>query len=221
MQREETGQSGRADDWAAKHQVDRRTSNEGHTAEDRSANAETPVSVLVETQHLASEGHAEGHQDQQNPDDPSQLSREFICSPEKDLGHVDENNGDHEVGTPAVDRAQEPSQRNVVVEELQTLPRIGGRGRVDQCEQDSRNDLQAEENGRAAAEDIPPTRGIDRDRMLGRLDRRFAESEAEFEPIVNFDGALLQAGIPLRGCVRHLLQTSHDAPPSGLAAWPI
>jgi hypothetical protein len=77
--------------------VDHRGTDEGDAAGDGRAYAEPPVSVLVETQHLACERHAEGQKQEKDPDDPGQFSWEFECSEEKDLHHVDEHNGDHEI----------------------------------------------------------------------------------------------------------------------------
>ncbi len=62
MEGEEAGQRGAVDDRAAQHQVHQRAADQRHAAHDGCADAEAPVSVLVEAQHLAGEGHAQGHQ---------------------------------------------------------------------------------------------------------------------------------------------------------------
>ena len=63
----------------------------GVRAGDRRADAEPPVRVLVEAQHLAGEGHAERAQEQDDADDPGQLARILVGAEEEHLDHVDES----------------------------------------------------------------------------------------------------------------------------------
>ena len=116
-----------------------------HAAENGGADAEAPVGVLIEAQHLSGERHAEGEQEQEDADDPGELARKLIGAEEKDLCQVNEHDGDHEVGAPAVHGAQKPAELDVVVEELKAAPRVAGRGSVDQREQDAGHHLQDED----------------------------------------------------------------------------
>ena len=93
-------------------QVDERAADQGNAAHDGGADAEAPVGVLIEAQHLAGEGHAEREQQQEDADDPGEFARKFVRAEEKDLRHVDEHDGDHEVRSPAVQRAQKPAERD-------------------------------------------------------------------------------------------------------------
>ena len=77
------------------------------------ADAESPVGILVEAQHLAGEGHAERHQQHEHAEDPGEFARKLVGAEEKDLRHVDEHDGDHEVGSPAVHGAQKPAERQL------------------------------------------------------------------------------------------------------------
>ena len=115
---------------------------DGNAAHDGGADAEAPVGVLIEAQHLAGEGHAEREQQQEDADDPGELAGKLVGAEEKDLRHVDEHDGDHEVGAPAVNGAQKPAERDVVVEELQAVPGFAGGGGVDEREQNAGDDLQ-------------------------------------------------------------------------------
>ena len=97
----------------------------------------SPVRVLIEAQNLSAEGHAQRHQQKKHADDPGEFSRKFVGSEEKHLDHVDENNGHHEIRAPSVQCADEPAESHVVIQSLQTAPRLAGRRNVDQGQQES------------------------------------------------------------------------------------
>ena len=194
MEGEEARERGAGDDGTAEHEVDERAADEGHAAEDGSADAEAPVGVLIEAQDLAGEGHAEGEQQQEDADDPGEFAGKLVGAEEEDLHHVNEHDGDHEVGAPAVHGAQKPAERDVVVEEFEAAPRVAGGGSIDQREQNAGDHLKNENHRGGAAEDIPPARGAGRDLVLGRFDGGRAQAEPLLEPVVDVDGALLQAG---------------------------
>ena len=108
---------------------------------DRGANAQAPVRILVEAHHLPGECHAQGHQEQKHAQDPGEFARKLISAKEEDLAHVDQHHGDHEVRAPAMHRAQEPAQRELMVQHLQTVPGLARRGYIDDGQQDAGNDL--------------------------------------------------------------------------------
>ena len=116
----------------------------GTRLDDGCADAQAPVGVLIEAQNLAGEGHAQRHQQQKNADDPGELARKFVGAEQKHLRHVDEDNGDHEVRSPAVQRAQEPAQRNLVIQNVEAVPRLARRRHIDQRQQNAGDDLQKE-----------------------------------------------------------------------------
>ena len=62
VQRKEARERGAVDDGTAQHQVDKLPADERYAAHDGCADAESPVGVLIEAQHLAGEGHAQRHQ---------------------------------------------------------------------------------------------------------------------------------------------------------------
>ena len=145
----------------------------GTRLDDGRADAEAPISILIEAQHLTGKGHAQSEQQQQHAYDPGELAREFIGSEKKDLRHVDQHNRDHEVRAPAMHRPQKPAQSDVVVKKLEAIPGFAGRRNVDQREQNAGDDLQAKQHRGCAAENIPPTRAAGGYGMLRCFDDGF------------------------------------------------
>src|ERR1700721_1928484 len=84
VQGEEAKKLRPCNDWATQHEVHECTAHEWNTANDRGADAEAPVGVLVEAEHLACECHSEGEQQQEDSDDPGELSRKFVGTEEED-----------------------------------------------------------------------------------------------------------------------------------------
>ena len=191
MQREEARERGAGDDGSAQQQMHQPAADPRHAADDGCADAEAPVGVLIEAQHLAGEGHAERHEQQKDAENPGELARKFVRAEEKHLRHVDEHDGDHEVRSPAVHGAQKPAQRNLVIENVEAVPGFARRGNINQSQQNTGEDLQKEQRERGAAEDVPPARRVARHRMQhGVLHRRF-ELQAPLEPRVDAHGGLL------------------------------
>ena len=62
MQREESRKGRSGNDRAAQHQVHSPGPDHRHAARDRGPDAQSPVGILVESQHLASKSHAKRHQ---------------------------------------------------------------------------------------------------------------------------------------------------------------
>ena len=181
VQREESRQRGARDDGSAQHQVDDPRSRDRHTARDRCADAQPPVGVLIESKHLARERHAQRDEQQQDTDNPRELTRKLVCAEEEHLDHVNEDDGDHEVRAPAVQGANEPAERDLAIEGLQAVPGLAGRGHIDEGEKDAGRDLDREGRQRRAAEHIGPTRGIPRSGMR----HRFPNGRAKLEPRVD------------------------------------
>ena len=88
-------------------------------------------------------------------------------------------------------RPQKPSQCQVVIEKLQAIPGLAGGRYVDQRQQNTGYDLQAEQHHGGAAENIPPACATRRDRMLRRLHNRLCEPQPALQPTVDFYAALL------------------------------
>src|SRR5262245_31101850 len=97
----------------------------GNPTNDRYTDSESPIGILIKAQHLPGESHSQGQQEQENPDDPGKLAGKFVSSKQNHLAHVDEDHRDHEVGTPTMDGAQEPSQRDLMIQVLQAVPSFG------------------------------------------------------------------------------------------------
>ena len=182
MQREKSRQSFAGDDRSAENQIDDLEADDRSAARDRRADAESPVCVLIEAQHLAGERHPERAQKQDASSDPGELARKFVRAEQKHLDQVDEHQGDHEVGAPAVQRAQIPSERLLVVQIDQAVPGAIGGWSIDSREADAGDYLQNEYDQRRAAEDVPPARGAARHGMLGDFGDRLTELQTRVEP---------------------------------------
>src|SRR5438445_961269 len=166
MQPKKSGKCGTGDDRATQHHFHDAPAENRHSARDGCANSQSPICVLIEAQHLACKRHAQSHQQKKDTYDPGQLARKLVGAEKKDLHHVDENNRNHEIGAPPVQRADEPAKSDVVIQSLQTVPRLTCRWDIDQREQNSRDELQKEYDKRSAAEYVPPARRIARYWML-------------------------------------------------------
>src|ERR1700731_4842354 len=99
---------------------------------------------LIETNELTRECHRQGHEQEKDSYYPGEFARKFISAEEEDLHHVNEDNGHHEVRTPPVHSADEPTQTYVVIQTLQTVPGPAGRRNINECEHDSGDELQKE-----------------------------------------------------------------------------
>ena len=76
-----------------------------------------------------------------------------------------------------------PAERDGMIESLQAVPGFAGGGDVDDGEQHAGNDLHDKDNESGAAENIKPTGGFARDRMLSSFAERGGELQAGVEPI--------------------------------------
>ncbi len=186
MQREESGEGRAGDDGSAQHQFHNRRTENRNAAGDRSSNSQSPISVLIEAQHLSGERHAESHQQQKDSEDPGQFARKFVGAEQKYLRHMNEDDGHHEVGAPSVHRADEPAERHLMIQGLQAAPCFASRGNINKRQQNSGDDLQEENGERGATEDVEPARRISRDRMFGDLANRRCELQAVVEPFADF-----------------------------------
>ncbi len=182
---EKAGERGAGNDGAAEKKVNGPRADDGNAAGDGSANADAPEGVLIEAQDLAGEGHAESHEKKKHADDPGEFAGKFVGAEQKNLNHVDQNDGDHEVGAPAVERANVPAEGDGVIEGLQAVPGFSGGGNVDEGEQDAGDDLQNEDGKGGAAENVEPAGGLARYGMLDGFANGFRELQTLVEPVGN------------------------------------
>src|SRR5260370_8849985 len=169
MQRKESGKRRAGDDRPTQHQFHNSGALKRNRTRDRRSDPPPTICVLIEPQHLPAECHAQGHQQKEYTDDPGEFSGKFVGPKKEDLDHMNENNRHHEVRAPSMQRADEPAESHVVVESLQTAPRLASRWNVNQGKQNSCDELQKEHDKSRAAEDVPPTRRVARYAMLRHL----------------------------------------------------
>src|SRR5262249_48107288 len=104
---------------------------------------------------------------------------------------------DHEVRAPPVHGADEPAQRDLVVQRLQAVPRLGRGRHVDEREQDTGQELQYEDDECSATEHVPPARGAAGHRMPGRVPDRRGELEPGVEPCADLRELQAHGGLPV------------------------
>ena len=75
--------------------MDQGRTDQRHTAHDGGTDTKPPVCILIETQDLSGEGHAQREQQQQDAHYPRQLTRKFVSAGQKYLHHVEDHDGDH------------------------------------------------------------------------------------------------------------------------------
>jgi hypothetical protein len=135
---------------------------------------------------LPAERHAQRHQEQEDPDYPGELSRELVGPEQEDLHHVNEDDRNHEVGAPPVQRADEPPKGHFVVQGLQTIPGFCCGRHVDERQENSGRKLQQKDDQRSTAEHVPPARRVARHRMFHHVANRRRQLEAQIEPFADF-----------------------------------
>ena len=167
--------------------------DERSAAGDGSADAQPPIGILIEAQDLSGEGHAESHQQQKDADDPGQLAGKFVGAEEKTWHMWISTTATMKLEPQPWTAAQKPSQGDIVIQILQTVPGFGRRGHINQRQQNAGENLQDEDGKRGAAEDIPPARGFARDRMRNGFANRAADLQALLEPVADAASALTSA----------------------------
>src|SRR5216684_918684 len=73
-----------------------------------------------------------------------------------------------------------------MVEGLEAVPGFSGGGYINECKQDSGDNLQHETREGCATENVKPTRGFAWNRMLGSLANRLTHLQAQIEPLADF-----------------------------------
>ena len=122
MQCKKSGEGCAGNDGSTQHQFHDRGAGNGYSACDGSSDSQAPVGVLIEAKHLSAEGHTQSHQQEEDPDDPSEFTRELVGPEQEHLHHMNENNRHHEVGAPSMHGANEPAERHLMIQSLQTAP---------------------------------------------------------------------------------------------------
>ena len=186
MQREESRKRRARDDRASQQKVHDPRPQNRYAAGNGRSDAQSPISVLIESKHLAGKGHSERQEEQKNTHHPGQLSGEFVSSEKEDLHHVDQDDRDHEIRAPAVQSANEPAERDLVIENLQAVPCFSRGGHIKEREQNAGDKLEHEHRERGAAENVSPACGLARDRVLHGLPDRRGKLQARIEPVAHF-----------------------------------
>jgi len=103
----------------------------GTRLENRRRDAQSPVRILVEPEHLAGERHSQRHEQEHDAGDPGQLARILVRTEEEDLHHVNEHDGDHEVRSQPCSARMKPARRDMLIQRMQAVPGLSGRRDID------------------------------------------------------------------------------------------
>src|SRR5262249_47462459 len=176
--------------WCRQEQFHHLRSDQWRSASDGGTNPQTPIGILIPTQDLAGEGHSQGSEKEEHADDPGQLARILVGTPEADLDQMQGHDQHHAIRTPEVYGAEVPAEWGLVVKVLQRLVGLVGCRDIDQRQANAGDDLQHEEDEGGAAEDVPPAGGGTRHRMGDHRLERGASAQALVKPVgYSRDGA--------------------------------
>src|SRR5882724_7322216 len=78
--------------------------------------------------------------------------------------------------------SNEPAQRDLVIQHLEAIPSLAGRGHVNKSQQDPCDNLEHEHCKRGASENVEPARCLARHWMFRHFGYRRAELQALIEP---------------------------------------
>src|SRR5580658_5298214 len=99
---------------------------------------------------------------------------------------MNQDNRHHEIRSPSMQSSNEPTQSNIVIQNLEAVPGLSGGRDVDQRQQNPCNDLQNEDRQRGAAEDIKPACRFPRDLVFGNVTDGCAKLQPQIEPRAYF-----------------------------------
>src|SRR5208282_487627 len=98
---------------------------------------------------------------------------------------MEQNDRDHEVGAPAVESPNKPSELYPVVEDLKAVPSFPRGRHINQCKKNSGKDLKNKDDKRSATENIKPARRIARNGVLCGFTKGLTNLEARVQPITD------------------------------------
>jgi hypothetical protein len=98
---------------------------------------------------------------------------------------MEEDDRNHEVGSPAMERANKPAKLDPVVENLKAVPCLACGRHVNQRKENSSTNLENKNDKSGAAENIEPTRRIARNGVLRGFAQRLSDLEARIQPITD------------------------------------
>ena len=121
----------------------------------------------VPREQVSGEPEPECEEEEQRSGHPRHLARSAIRLEEEDRDQVGENHAHEEVGSPRVNRPDEPAERHVGHDVLNALESLRRARPVVEEQEDSRRDLYEEEKQRHPAEVVEERVPVNRDPLLG------------------------------------------------------
>src|SRR4051812_46769911 len=157
----------RADlDTAEEHEADLTAEHRGVPHHVR-AHGDGPQGQLVPRQQVAGEAEQQRERQQDDADDPVELSGRLVGPVVEDAGHVQEHAEDHEVGRPAVHVPYQQPEGDRGLQRVDVVPRLRRGRSVEEHQEDARDRQQDEQE---EAEPAEAQRVADLDRVPLHLD---------------------------------------------------
>ena len=110
MHAEEPAERGVRDVDPAAQQLQERLPDDRHATGDLGADDGRPEGPLVPGQQVAGEAEADGHGQQADAHQPGDLARVLVGALDEDPRQVEDQEDDHQVGSPVVDAPDEPAE---------------------------------------------------------------------------------------------------------------
>ena len=166
-------------------------------ASDVRANGGGPISALVPGQQVTGEPEDQGQDEQQHAADPVQFARLLVGAHDENARHMGDAHHDHAVGRPVMDHADGRPKTDLVFDEQDAVIGFSRGGLVVEGQHDAGDALHHEQEGRDAAQAVPPIHGKPGDR-LGRQFRKNGRKLVAFVHPLDGTGSQRLVGPALR-----------------------
>src|SRR5580700_263716 len=124
MQREKPRQRLGRDNRSSKHQMDQIRADEWNSSHNRRSNSEAPIGILIKSQNLPGECHAQRAQKENTAADPGELTRIFVGSKQECLDEMRRHDRHHKNRSPVVHGAKKPAEELFIIEVLEAGPSL-------------------------------------------------------------------------------------------------
>src|SRR5713226_131453 len=96
----------------------------GNNSRDLRPNFRREERQLVPRQQVTAKPETDGNEQKKHAAQPGQLARRIVSAHKEDAEHVYEKRGDHKIGGPAVNRANQPAELDLSHDELHAFKSV-------------------------------------------------------------------------------------------------
>ena len=139
------------------------------------------VRIHIPRKQVSGKAEDERDEQQEHADDPLQFARRFVRAEDQHLQQMQEDQRDHRRCAPVVNRQQRVRER-IQIDRAGRFPSRRGRRRVEEREENARDDLHDHREQRRASEYVPVASAA-RDVFGEEILRHRHEAGARFEPV--------------------------------------